>query len=257
MAQATGIQALGRAAQLLDEPKYAAHRPRARSARSRPPPPTGVRTTGPRGGVALPPVLVRPAPVHLQRLPPVADRAVRLLEPDRRRRARPQLYDEAESTRRAPRSRYSDVGDWSLYNYAGHESSRDYHELLREFLESLCTRRQGAGLLRVRRRSTAATRSTRPTLTYERPGDRDRGPAGRAALQRVEAVGRRGEGHAARRALVFDRIATFRRGTGAFTWTPQRAGHVHRAGAAKELRTGLGKRDRRHRATIEVENRPG
>ena len=149
MAQATGIQALGRAAQLLNEPKYADTARRALGAFETAPP-TGVRTTGPRGGVRVPPVLVRPAPVHLQRVPPVADRAVRLRRtspatpeahaPVRRRR----------STRRAPRSRYSDVGDWSLYNYAGHESSRDYHELLREFLESMCTRRQGAGLLRVR-----------------------------------------------------------------------------------------------------------
>ena len=38
----------------------------------------------------------------------------------------------------------SDVGDWSRYSYAGNESTSDYHELLREFLQSLCTRRQGA-----------------------------------------------------------------------------------------------------------------
>ena len=37
----------------------------------------------------------------------------------------------------------SDVGDWSLYNYRGHESNADYHELLREFLQSMCTRRLG------------------------------------------------------------------------------------------------------------------
>ena len=80
-------------------------------------------------------------------------------------------------------------------------------------------------------RSTAATRSTRPRSSYERARRPRRGPAGRAALQRVEALGRAGrpsprpDGR-----VVFDRLATFRRGTGAFTWTPEGAGHLHRAG---------------------------
>ena len=37
----------------------------------------------------------------------------------------------------------SDVGDWSRYSYLGAESTREYHELLREFLQSMCIRRLG------------------------------------------------------------------------------------------------------------------
>ena len=81
------------------------------------------------------------------------------------------------------------MGDWSLYNYAGHESSRDYHELLREFLESLCTRRQGAVFCEYAKKYRGYQVDP-PTVDLRGPGDRDGGPAGRAALQRVEALGR-------------------------------------------------------------------
>ena len=45
---------------------------------------------------------------------------------------------EPEARREVP---YTDVGDWSRYSYRGPESTSDYHELLREFLASMCTRR--------------------------------------------------------------------------------------------------------------------
>ena len=35
------------------------------------------------------------------------------------------------------------MGDWSRYSYRGPEANHDYHELLREFLASMCTRRLG------------------------------------------------------------------------------------------------------------------
>jgi hypothetical protein len=56
--------------------------------------------------------------------------------------------------------------------------------------------------------------------------------------------------------VVFDRLATFRRGSGSFTWTPRGPSTFTVRVAAKELRTGLGKRDS-DSAQIEVENRPG
>ncbi len=56
--------------------------------------------------------------------------------------------------------------------------------------------------------------------------------------------------------VVFDRLATFRRGTGSFTWTPRGPSTFTVRVAAKELRTGLGKRDS-DTAEVEVENRPG
>jgi len=56
--------------------------------------------------------------------------------------------------------------------------------------------------------------------------------------------------------VVFDRVATFRRGTGAFTWTPKGPSTFTVRVAAKELRTGLGKRDS-DSADVVVANRPG
>ena len=46
------------------------------------------------------------------------------------------------------------------------------------------------------------------------------------------------------------RLATFRRGNGAFSWTPRGPGLFTVSLAAKELRTGLGKKDR---VSVEVE----
>ena len=56
--------------------------------------------------------------------------------------------------------------------------------------------------------------------------------------------------------VVFDRLATFRRGNGSFTWTPRGPSTFTVRVAAKELRTGLSKRDSDSSA-IEVENQPG
>ena len=53
--------------------------------------------------------------------------------------------------------------------------------------------------------------------------------------------------------LVFDRIATFRRGAGAFAWRPRGPGMFTVRLGAKELRTGMGKKDR---ATTEIEVEP-
>ena len=54
--------------------------------------------------------------------------------------------------------------------------------------------------------------------------------------------------------VVFARLATFRRGTGAFAWRPRGPGCSRCRLAAKELRTGLGKRDS---DTAEIEVEPG
>ena len=57
--------------------------------------------------------------------------------------------------------------------------------------------------------------------------------------------------------LVFDRLATFRRGVGAFTWTPRGPGlFTVRVGGQGAAHRASGKRDS-DSAEIEVENRPG
>jgi hypothetical protein len=251
MAQATGIQALGRAAQLLHEPKYAATARRALAAFDTGPP-TGVRTTGPRGGVHYLQYSFAPRlfifNAFLQSLIGLYD-FDRVVGDDRARR----LFDDAEPEARAEIP-YSDVGDWSLYNYAGHESSRDYHELLREFLASMCTRRLGPTYCQYARKYRGYQVDP-PKVSYDGPltATEDEPTSLRFSVSKlsvVEVTVRRPDGR-----VVFDRLATFRRGSGAFTWTPKGPSTFTVRVAAKELRTGMEKRGS-DTAEVTVENRP-
>jgi hypothetical protein len=252
MAQATGIQALGRAARLLHEPKYDATARRALGAFTTAPP-TGVRTTGPRGGVAYLQYSFAPRlyifNAFLQTLIGLYDFS-NLADNARARRLYARAIDEGRAE--VP---YSDVGDWSLYNYAGHESSRDYHELLREFLQSLCTRRQGPVFCEYAKKYRGYQVDP-PTVNYDGPAaaTEDEPVALRFDVSKLSAVQvtvTRPDGR-----VVFDRLGTFRRGSGAFTWTPRGPSTFTVRVAAKELRTGLGKRDS-DTAEVVVENRPG
>ena len=252
MAQATGIQALGRAAQLLGEPKYAETARRALGAfETRPP--SGVRITGPRGGVHYLQYSFAPRlyifNAFLQSLIGLYDFDRIVGDPEARR-----LFDQAEPEAREEVP-FSDVGDWSLYNYAGHESSPDYHELLREFLQSMCSRRLGAVYCEYARKYRGYQVDP-PEIRYEGPAlaTEDEPVSLRFSLSKLSAVQvtvTRPDGR-----VVFDRVATFRRGGGSFTWTPRGPSTFSVRVAAKELRTGLGKRDS-DTADIEVENRPG
>ena len=252
MAQATGIQALGRASQLLDEPKYAETARRALGAFETAPP-TGVRTTGPRGGVHYLQYSFAPRlyifNAFLQSLIGLHDFAE--ITGDAEARG---LFRAAEPEARAEIP-YSDVGDWSLYNYAGHESDRDYHELLREFLQSMCTRRLGQVYCTYARKYRGYQVDP-PVVRYEGPtaGAEDEPVALRFNVSKLSAVQvtvTRPDGK-----VVFDRLRTFRRGNGSFVWTPRGPSTFRVRVAAKELRTGLGKRDSTT-AQILVENRPG
>ena len=250
MAQATGIQALGRAAQLLDEPKYVETARRALAAFETAPP-TGVRTTGPRGGIHYLQYSFAPRlfifNAFLQSLIGLHDFDRVVGDPHARR-----LFEQAEPEARAEVP-LSDVGDWSLYNYAGHESSRDYHELLREFLQSMCTRRLGQVYCQYARKYRGYQVDP-PEVTYEGPAlATDDKPVSLSftvsKLSAVQVTVTRPGGR-----VVFDRLATFRRGSGSFTWTPRGPATFIVRVAAKELRTGFGKRDS-DTAVIEVANR--
>jgi D-glucuronyl C5-epimerase-like protein len=252
MAQATGIQALGRAATLLHEPKYLETARRALGAFETAPP-TGVRTVGPRGGVHYLQYSFAPRlfifNAFLQSLIGLHDFG-QLADDERARR----LFREAEPEARAEVP-FSDVGDWSLYNYAGHESNSDYHELLREFLESMCTRRLGALYCDYARRYRGYQVDP-PELTWNGPdvATEDEPAAISFNVSKLSAIEVKVTNPHGK--LVFSRLATFRRGDGSFTWTPHGPGLFTVSVAAKELRTGLGKRDR-DGGEIEVENQPG
>jgi D-glucuronyl C5-epimerase C-terminus len=246
MAQATGIQALARASQLLQEPSYVRTARRALGAFETLPP-SGVRTTGPAGGVHYLQYSFAPRlwifNAFLQSLIGLHDFA-KITGDQRAQR----LYDEAELEARKEVP-LSDVGDWSRYSYAGNESTAEYHELLREFLQSMCTRRLGAEYCDYARRYRGYQVDP-PVLTYRGPssGTTDTPVAlsfNVSKLSAVEVTVARPDGR-----VIFSRLATFRRGNGSFTWTPRGPSLFTVTLAAKELRTGLGKKDR---VTTEVE----
>jgi hypothetical protein len=136
MAQATGIQALSRAAKRLGEAVYLETARRALKLFSLPPP-VGVRVATPIGARYL---LYSFAPGEI-----VVNATVQTLVG---------LHDYEELTHSAAAGRLfragdrqarldvraGDTGAWSLYQLGGAESDLSYHTLLRDFLHNLCDR---------------------------------------------------------------------------------------------------------------------
>jgi D-glucuronyl C5-epimerase C-terminus len=247
MAEATGIQAYARAAQLLGKPEYVTLAKKALGAFETPPP-AGVRTRGFLGGVHYLQYSFAPRTyifnAFTQALIGLYDFS-RLTGDQQAMR----LYREAEPELRREIP-YSDIGDWTLYNYRGPEANRDYHELLREVLDSMCIRRLGDVYCTYAERYRGYQVDP-PVLTYTGPGvttAKQLTPLRFTVskLSAVEVKVYRGE------RVVFSRLATFRRGTGAFAWRPGAPGTVTVRLAAKELRTGLGKKAKTS-AQIEID----
>ena len=215
MAEATGIQALGRAAHLLGEPAY-------------------TTAAGKALGSFAPRLYIFNA--FLQSLIGLYDYAQ--LTGDTRAMG---LYTaaEPEAEREIP---FSDIGDWSLYNYRGHEADHGYHELMREFLQSMCNRRLGAVYCDYAARY-AGYQVDPPELVYTGPLTARKKRYTRvrfyvSKLSAVEVLVYKGS------RLAMRRLATFRRGSGSFLFRPRSTGLFTVRLAAKELRTGLGKKDR-------------
>ena len=251
MAQATAMQAYARAAELLGRPDYLTTARRALGAFETLPP-IGVRAVGATGGIAYLQYSFAPRlwifNAFLQSLIGLYDYSE--LTGDERAR---KLYDEAEpeARREVP---LSDVGDWSLYNYAGHESSSDYHELLREFLQSMCSRRLGEVYCTYAKRYRGYQVNP-PVLDLDVPELTMKGQLTAirfsvSKLSAVEVTISKGD------KVALNRVATFRRGGGSFLWRPRSRGLYTVRLAAKELRTGRGLKDRGS-ADLEVEPAPG
>jgi hypothetical protein len=250
MAEATAIQAFARAADLLERPDYVATAKRALGAFATLPP-AGVRAVGPAGGIHYLQYSFAPRlwifNAFLQSLIGLHDFAE--LTGDRRAR---ELFEDAEPEAREEIP-LSDVGDWSRYSYAGHESSHDYHELLREFLRSMCSRRLGPIYCEYARKYRGY-QTDPPVLRLDVPELTEKGDltAIRFRVSKLSAVevtitkGTR---------VALNRVATFRRGPGSFLWRPRSRGLYTVRIGAKELRTGLGLKDRGS-AEIEVEPDP-
>lgn len=136
MAQATGIQALARAGQLLGDPLYLKTAGRALKLFSLPAP-VGVRVPAPAGARYLLYSFDRGQLVvnaEIQTLVALHDYAT--LTGSATARA---LFDAGD--RQARRDVVADdTGAWSLYQLGGEESDLSYHELLTGFLHNLCDR---------------------------------------------------------------------------------------------------------------------
>jgi hypothetical protein len=246
MAQATGIQALGRASTLLARPDYAATARKALGAFATRPP-RGVRTRGFLGGIHyLQYSFARHYYIFNAFLTAILGlRDYAKITGDARVT---RLYQIAqpEAQREVP---YSDVGDWSLYSWRGPQSDRNYHEYLREVLSELCVRRLGPVFC------TYADRYRHyqidpPVLHYLGPSTLSVGRTRRLrfSLSKLSVVELRiyRDGRLGRR-----RLATFRLGRHSFLWRPRSAGTYTIKLAAKELRTGRGLRGRTS-ATVQV-----
>ena len=247
MAEATGIQALGRAAVLLGRPRYARIARKALGAfGSRTP--LGVKTRGFRGGVHY--VQYSFAP-HTYIFNAFTQSLIGLYDfskdaDDARAR---RFFDRAEPEleREIP---FSDLGDWSMYSYRGEVSDQNYHELLREVLNSMCTRHLGEIFCtyakRYRRYQTEP-----PRIEITGPDSTTKGQLTRIrfTLSKLSAV----ELKISRDGRVgLDKIATFHRGNGSFSWRPDSTGTYTIRLGAKEMRTGKGLKGS-DSATIEVD----
>jgi hypothetical protein len=233
MAQATAIQAFARASQLLGAPRYLAHA-RAAFGAFRKPPPVGVRTTGPFGGTHYLQYSFAPGlfiiNAFLQSLIGLYDYSEITGDAKARR-----LFDDGEPEAREELVA-NDIGDWSTYSYRGAESTREYHELVREFAASMCSRLRAKVYCDTARNFLGYT--TDPAeLELLGPQSATKGvPTSiRFSVSKLSAVqvtvARNGQ-------VALDKIATFRRGNGSFEWTPKAVGTYRIRVAAKELRTG-------------------
>jgi hypothetical protein len=237
MAQGVALQAYARASTLLGRPDFLTTARKALPA-FKVGPPLGVRTRGPRGGVTYLQYSFAPRlyifNAFLQSLVSLYDFGK--IAGDASATAR---FEEAEpeARRMVP---FSDVGDWSLYNYRGHESDRNYHELLREELDSMCVRRLGP-IYCTYAKKYRGYQVDPPELAYSGPGQATKGESTRlrftlSKLSVVQIDVYKGP------KLALHRLVTLGRGSRYVTWRPKSTGDYTVKLAAKELRTGLGKR---------------
>ncbi len=215
MAEATAIQAYARASQLLGRPDY------VKTASKALPvfmvnAPLGVRTRGFRGGVHyLQYSFARGTYIFnafLQSLIGLHD----YWEITGSARAK-RLYDQGEPEARAEIP-YSDLGDWSMYSYRGEVSDSNYHELLREFLQSMCTRKLGAEYC-VYAKKYSGYQTDPPELTLQGPASAAAGQFTRirfnlSKLSAVELKVFKGGKQ------TYTTLVTFSRGDRSFLWKP-------------------------------------
>ncbi len=238
MAQATAIQAFARAFQLFGNADYL-KQARAAFGAFRKPPPVGVRTTGPFGGTHYLQYSFAPRlyiiNAFLQSLIGLYDYSEITGDATTRK-----LFEAAEPEARKELPA-NDTGDWSTYSYRGAESTREYHELLREFSASMCSRMHRDKTVRKpycdAARNFLAYTTDPAELEYLGPDFVTKGVSAtvRFSVSKLSAVQvtitRNGK-------VALDKLGTYRRGTWSLPWKPGAAGTYRIRIAAKELRTG-------------------
>jgi len=248
MAQATAIQAFGRASQLLNAPGYRRYASEAFRAFDTPPP-VGVATKGPRGGTHYlqysfaPRLFIMNA--FLQSVIGLYDYADATGDTTASR-----LWRSAEPEARAELPLH-DTGDWSRYSYRGAESTTEYHVLLTEFASSLCSRlREPVYCTTARQFREYMTEPADLELLGPETATKGQTTSVRFSVSKLSAVQititRNGR-------VAMNRTASFRRGNRAFTFKPGATGTYSVRLAAKELRTGRGLRTR---TSGEIESLP-
>jgi hypothetical protein len=235
MAQATGAQALARAAERLGEPAYREAALRA-LALFETAPPAGVRVSGPGGGPHY--LLYSYAPElriyngFLQAVIGLSD--VAELTGDPRARSLAEAGDAAARAEAA----VHDTGAWSLYSTgsdpaAGRESSLHYHRLVTEFLERLCKRTSAPQYCGTAERFAAyedVAPVVRPLTRRVRAGK----PASlRFALSKISRV--RLQVVDANERVVATVSGSAGYGKRSFTWRPRRAGDFELRASATDL----------------------
>jgi hypothetical protein len=241
MSQATGVQALARAGQLLAEPAY-----RDAARRALPvfqlPPPSGVRVAGPVGTRYL---IYSYAPT-LHVLNAAVQTLVGLLD-YARLTGEPTAVDLfAAGDRQARRDvRAADTGAWSLYSLGGGESSLAYHVLLRDFLRNLCERTFTRAYCETAASFTEDLREPPETRLLTKRVRARRPVLVRFTLSKIARVGMtiRRDGD-----VVHATSATVARGEHGYSWVPPRRGEYEVTLSATDLAGNEG----RSEGTIEV-----
>jgi hypothetical protein len=220
MAQGTAMQALTRGSILLNEPSYLTV---ARSAVGifEKATPTGVRVRGEGGGSHY--AIYSFAPglkvlnAFLQTITGLYDYA-KTAKDDRAMR----LFRAGDRSARREVPRY-DTGAWSLYSQGGAESNLNYHNVVTDFLENLCTRTKASVYCQRADRFNAYKKAA-PRVAYAGPSSTRTGrrTALTFTLNKVSCV----------TATIRDSSGTqvyrsqikVNRGRRSFTWQPRTAG---------------------------------
>ena len=220
MAQATAMQALTRGSILLKDPSYLNVAKGAVGIFEKSTP-TGVRVRGEDGGnhyaiYSFAPGL-RVLNAFLQTLTGIYDYAKTAKDAEAM-----SLFRLGDRSARREVPRY-DTGAWSLYAQGGAESDANYHNVVTDFLENLCSRTKTSVYCRKADRFNAYKRA-RPRVSYKGPSSTVRGrrTALTFTLDKVSCVTATIKD--ASGAQVYRSQIKFNRGRRSFTWQPRKAG---------------------------------